>query len=198
MPSNFYKHKDYLYSRGGWLLDEETELLYYLATRAVDPIVEIGSFKGKSTSCFILGSQDGNNVNVVSIDPYMACDECPELDMDCIKEDCMKNIKSSLAKNEKARVVHGLIVDYSGNVFNDFDDGSMGLVFIDGAHDYKNVKADTVNYIPKIKKGGLVLLHDSTNENEFVGVYAVFNELKKDSRLDFIGQVRSISIFMVR
>jgi MMP 1-O-methyltransferase len=56
----------------GWLTDEEGEALYELARscRGDGVIVEIGSWKGKSTVCLGLGSQAGNAVPVYAIDPH--------------------------------------------------------------------------------------------------------------------------------
>src|SRR6266540_2427295 len=56
----------------GWLTDEEGEALYELARRCCGDgvIVEIGSWKGKSTVCLGLGSRAGNSVPVYAIDPH--------------------------------------------------------------------------------------------------------------------------------
>src|SRR4051794_41857731 len=56
----------------GWLTDEEGEALYDLARRCRGDgaIVEIGSWKGKSTVCLGLGSQAGASVPIYAIDPH--------------------------------------------------------------------------------------------------------------------------------
>jgi predicted O-methyltransferase YrrM len=56
----------------GFLKLEEISLLYDVARRCVDKgvIIEIGSWKGKSTICLALGSKDGPRVKVYSIDPH--------------------------------------------------------------------------------------------------------------------------------
>src|SRR6266568_7791612 len=56
----------------GWLTDEEGEALYDLAQRCTGRgvIVEIGSWKGKSTICLGLGSRAGNGVRIFAIDPH--------------------------------------------------------------------------------------------------------------------------------
>lgn len=39
-------------------------------------------------------------------------------------------------------------------------DGSLDICFIDAAHDYVNVTNDIKNYLPKVKKGGIICGHD--------------------------------------
>lgn len=41
-----------------------------------------------------------------------------------------------------------------------FEDNSLDFVFIDGAHDFKNVAMDIVEWSKKVKPGGIVFGHD--------------------------------------
>jgi predicted O-methyltransferase YrrM len=56
----------------GWLSDEEGEALYDLARECTGRgvIVEIGSWKGKSTICLGLGSRAGSSVRIFAVDPH--------------------------------------------------------------------------------------------------------------------------------
>ncbi len=58
----------------GWLKDKEGQLLYDLAKNCTGKgvIVEIGSWKGKSTTWLAHGSKEGNKVRVYAIDPHTA------------------------------------------------------------------------------------------------------------------------------
>ena len=61
----------------GWLTDDEGELLFKLARACAGRggIVEIGSWKGKSTIWLGRGSMAGNRAKVWAIDPHTGSDE---------------------------------------------------------------------------------------------------------------------------
>ncbi|OGK21568.1 hypothetical protein A3C23_01655 [Candidatus Roizmanbacteria bacterium RIFCSPHIGHO2_02_FULL_37_13b] len=62
---------------------------------------------------------------------------------------------------------------------NDFADNSIELLHIDGMHTYKAVKHDFDNWFDKVKKNGIIILHDSNEKEKDFGVYKLWNELKK-------------------
>jgi len=188
----FEKHKHYLWSRSGWLLNEEAELLYYLATRATGTMVEIGSFKGKSACCFLRGTMDGSGQKVISIDKMQRYNEY-DMEYTSILAEFKKNIK------ECDRLgLSTLIMEDSNTAHVRIKDDSIYLLFIDGGHEGVQPKNDYENYLPKVVKDGIVLFHDSTNPSEFVDVYNLIAAVKKDDRVEFLGQIRSISIFKKR
>jgi predicted O-methyltransferase YrrM len=49
-----------------------------------------------------------------------------------------------------------IIKDYSVEAAKQVADGSLDFVYIDGAHDYDNVKADLKAWLPKVRVGGIV------------------------------------------
>ena len=53
-----------------------------------------------------------------------------------------------------------IIRDSSFTVHKDFKDGTLDFVYIDGAHDFDAVCLDLINWVPKVKPGGIVALHD--------------------------------------
>lgn len=59
-----------------------------------------------------------------------------------------------------------LIQKFSMDAVNDFEDDSLDFVYIDGAHDFKNVALDICEWIKKVKPNGILYGHDfkrSTN-----------------------------------
>ena len=62
---------------GGWLTEAEGLSLYDIAKKIKtgNVIVEVGSWKGKSTICLGNGSKDGNKVKIFAIDPHIGSSE---------------------------------------------------------------------------------------------------------------------------
>lgn len=55
----------------GFLSPREAYLLFELASKSKYPIVEIGSWKGKSTICLAKGTQAGYNQKVYAVTPIL-------------------------------------------------------------------------------------------------------------------------------
>ncbi len=61
---------------------------------------------------------------------------------------------------------------------NYFKDDSIDILHIDGCHTYQAVKHDFYNWLPKLKKNGIVLFHDICERRNEFGVYLFWDELK--------------------
>ncbi len=132
----------------GWLSDEEGEALYELARacsgRGV--IVEIGSWKGKSTICLGLGSRAGNGVRIFAVDPHA----------DYRHGEFKDNIeRAGIA--DLVTPVKGL----SQEVAEGFHE-PIELLFVDGSHEESLVREDFDKWVPKVVDGGIVAFHDTT------------------------------------
>jgi len=132
----------------GWLTDEEGEALYELARSCTGKgvIVEIGSWKGKSTVCLGVGSQDGEAVPVYAIDPHA----------DYRFGDFKTNV-------ERARIAELVrpIAALSQPAADDFVE-PIELLFVDGSHEFDLVLEDFEKWVPKVVDGGWVAFHDTT------------------------------------
>jgi predicted O-methyltransferase YrrM len=132
----------------GWLTDEEGEALYELARgcsgRGV--IVEIGSWRGKSTVCLGIGSREGPGSPVYAVDPHA----------DYRFGDFKANIERA-GLRELVRPIASL----SQPAADDFNE-PIELLFVDGSHEYDLVLEDFEKWVPKVVEGGWVAFHDTT------------------------------------
>jgi predicted O-methyltransferase YrrM len=132
----------------GWLTDEEGEALYELARscNGSGVIVEIGSWKGKSTVCLGLGSQAGNSVPVYAVDPHA--------------DYRFGDFKTNVERAGLLDLVRP-IASLSQTAADDFDQ-AIELLFVDGSHEYDLVLEDFEKWVPKVVDGGWVAFHDTT------------------------------------
>jgi hypothetical protein len=59
-----------------------------------------------------------------------------------------------------------------------FDDNLIDLLHVDGLHTYDAVRHDFDTWWPKVKPGGVVLLHDSFDRHDGFGVWKLLQELR--------------------
>ena len=58
-----------------------------------------------------------------------------------------------------------------------FSDGSIDVLHIDGHHSYESVRSDFESWIPKVRPGGIILLHDIGIRTAGFGVWRFWEEL---------------------
>lgn len=114
-------------------------------------MVEIGTFTGESTVLF------GDHFKkVIGIDPMME-----DYDgQDPTSKFNFNQVLDMFVERTKGYDNIQLITKTSDDAVLDFNDESFDFVYIDGIHQYENVKQDIINYLPKVKKGGVIGGHD--------------------------------------
>ena len=143
----------------GMLSFREGLQLYQLAKLARVAIVEIGSYKGRSTTFLGRGSKVGNKAPIWAIDHFTGSYEHRS------RAEGKINTRDEFDRN---MTNVGLIEDIkvinkpSSKAIN--DKGSpdkIDLLFIDGAHDYNSVLEDVHKWSPLLTKGGIIAFHDT-------------------------------------
>ncbi len=150
---------DVIASIDGWLTDREVEFLFRMAHRCPPQaaILEIGSFKGKSTVCLAKGSQAGPQAKVYAVDPHVGS----------IEQSMWLGGGSSLEEFERniARAgVDDLVVPIvkTSQLAADGWDRPIGFLWIDGDHSYQGATLDFDLFSGWVVEGGTIAFHDAT------------------------------------
>lgn len=135
-PQELMKIKERGFNMGGFV-----PLLYTVGTdhvKGLRTILEIGVRGGISTNSFLYGIRDRghNNVHLYSMDIA----------------DCSDVVKDEKLK-ENWTFIQGDSKTISWNK-------EIDVLLIDGDHSYDGVKADFERFVPFVKEGGLILMHD--------------------------------------
>lgn len=141
----------------GWLTEAEARLLYRLATEATGHIVEIGSYRGRSTMALALGAKAGQGATVWAIDPHAghAYFTAGHVFSGADNAAFMHNIASV---GDVVRVINLP----SAQAVKAWRGGGIGLLWIDGDHTEAGARADWQDWTPRVTPGGLVAVHDTT------------------------------------
>jgi predicted O-methyltransferase YrrM len=182
----------------GWMTRGQAEALYDAAA-ACPPggtIVESGSFHGRSTIVLALAAPDG--ARVVAIDPHAGNDRGPreiagfEAEAD---DDHAVFTKNLLAAGVADRVTH--LRMFSDDALAEIDqivaDGTIDVLYVDGAHRYAPARADIEQWGAKVGAGGIMLIHDSFSS---VGVtLAILRVLAFGDRFRYVSRSRSLAVY---
>lgn len=156
----------------GYLSPNEIRFLALLAAcpTAEGEILEIGSFKGKSTIILAKSSALADNAPVHAVDPMIAPSETdPDLGgAESSFPDFQKNIR---AQGVEDRIdLHQM---FSSELARDWE-RPLRLLWIDGDHTYRGTKLDFDGFARHLADGAIVAIHDVLHE--FEGGIRVFME----------------------
>lgn len=137
----------------GWFRDEEGRAyLEEVVKRGVKQMVEVGVFKGRSTS-WVAGHVCLRNGGALhAVDLFEKCKGGIKGDREAFGWHMWK-------MGVWERGLH-ILQEESVAASNRFDDGSLDLVFVDGDHHQAAVMKDLAAWVPKIRNGGVVCGHD--------------------------------------
>ncbi len=141
----------------GCVSTKEAVFLYEAARNCGNGvIVELGSWKGKSTICLGLGSKNGRGVKVYAVDPHSGSPDQKGFEKENTFEEFKKNIKNAGLEN-----IVEPIVSTSFEAAKTWDK-LAGLIFVDANyHDYENTKKDFFQWSKYLIDGGIYALHNT-------------------------------------
>jgi predicted O-methyltransferase YrrM len=152
----------------GWLWPYQAYTLYAIASHLKGKLVEVGSWKGKSSSVFCFATEH-KDVEIYCVDTWKGSEEHKDLDTSNLLEEFKQNLNKFNFLN-RVNIQQGPSLE----IVNLHKDESCDIIFIDAAHDYENVKADILAWYPKLKKNGIMIGHDYPDPTA-----SDFQELKK-------------------
>lgn len=132
--------------------DAEGQFLADLAKNAGEypVILEVGACVGISTCWLASGNK---NAMVYSVDAWELGDTPHSHKL--YRDVYMLNI-AYMGFDDRVIPVHAFSVEAAKSWFTPLD-----MLYIDGAHDYDNVRADILAWEPFVKPGGILALHDA-------------------------------------
>ncbi|MFH0770281.1 MAG: class I SAM-dependent methyltransferase [Candidatus Peregrinibacteria bacterium] len=139
----------------GWLSAKEAKLLYRLAKRGRGRgvILEIGSWKGRSTVCLALGSRAGAGAHIFAVDPFTGSSEhgnvftLPEFQANISRAGVSAQVTAIPKPSSEAAKNWNTPIE---------------LLWIDGAHEEEFVRKDFSAWSPFLVEGGTIAFHDSS------------------------------------
>jgi predicted O-methyltransferase YrrM len=175
----------------GWMTHDQAQRLWDRASEVDDGgrIVEIGSFRGRST--IVLATAAGRGVDVVAIDPHAGNDRGPNeitgFEAEA-RDDRLQFHRNLVAAGVADRVRH--IPRFSNAALGEVP-GAVDLLYVDGAHRWRPAAADLRDWGSRVPEGHVMLIHDSFSS---VGVTAaIATELLLSPHWRYEGRSQSMT-----
>ncbi|NNE10927.1 MAG: class I SAM-dependent methyltransferase [Ilumatobacter sp.] len=177
----------------GWMTRGQGEALFE-AAQACPPggkIVEIGSFRGRST--IVLASGAPPDVTVIAIDPHAGNDRGPQ-EIEGFEaqaaDDHATFLRNLHAAGVAERVTHLRL--FSGAALDQVPP-AIDVLYVDGAHRFAPARADIGRFGARVRDGGTMLIHDSFSS---IGVtLAILAELVPSRRWRYVRRSRSLAVY---
>lgn len=188
----------------GFLAEDEAQALYQhaLAESAKGPVLEIGSYCGKSTIYLGLACR-GNDSTVFALDHHRGSEEHqlgeffhdPDLfDSGEGLVDTFKEFRRNIAMAGLNEVVVPVVAGSEAAARH--WQTPLAMVFIDGGHSLEAALTDYRCWTAHLARGGILAIHDLFNDAHEGGQapYAIYRMAKASGLFEDLGQVNSLGI----
>jgi predicted O-methyltransferase YrrM len=157
----------------GLTKQSELDLLHGLAASmpAEAVVVEVGSFRGRSTLAIAAGLDLVDRPTLVAVDTFAGDPGWEEI---AAVGEARRLFDANTAGIRFLQVIQ----DESVRAAVRIADSSVDWVFIDALHDYRSVRDDIRAWAPKVKPGGLISGHDYGRAGVTDAVLAVFSDVR--------------------
>lgn len=173
LPSRHFEPR--LYGVGAW-----TPHLHFgydlVATLRPSLLVELGVDRGESYFAFCQAAvEHRTGTRCFGVDTWRGDRHAGEYDETTFAQVCEHN----RAHYESFSTL--LRCDFD-NALARFEDQSIDVLHLDGLHTEAAVRHDLDSWLPKLRPGGLLLLHDVRVRSKGFGVWKIWDELQQQSR----------------
>lgn len=173
LPSQHFNPR--VYGVGAW-----TDNLHfaYDAVAALRPklLVELGTDRGESYFAFCQSAAENNTgTRCYAVDTWRGDEHAGGYDETTFNEVSSHNAQHYSAFSTLLRCTFDDAADR-------FAAGSIDLLHLDGLHSEDAVRHDLQSWLPKIRAGGILLMHDIAVRARDFGVWKVWDELRADGR----------------
>lgn len=167
---------------------DECLLLMELASEVREgAIVEIGSYRGRSTIALATGSFRGHGAPVYAVEPH---EQFSGVLGGCFGPDDKTAFEQNVARSPHARLIH-LISATSQTAAKNWGE-KIGLLWIDGDHRYEAVRRDFDLWSQFLLAGGRIAFDDSTVEG--LGPHMLIEEILAAGRYECLRIVGKVSV----
>lgn len=179
-------------STEGMICFDEALLLYHLSRQVTRGcIVEVGSYRGRSTVFLARGSLDGNIVPVYAIDPHR--DYVGVLggvfgpkDRGCFFKAMLDNKCSEIVR----------LINLSSEMISNESLENISLLWLDGDHSYSGVKRDFECWKPRLFLDAFIAFDDANDPT--LGPRMLINELVATEEYEEVFQMGRMSVVCCR
>jgi predicted O-methyltransferase YrrM len=179
--------------------DTDTLEMLYLALicRVAEPraVFEIGTFEGRTANVMALHTSPDCRIHTLDLPPDATETRLPvsDGDMPWLKRGHSTHGRRlgtlpDPADNERIEFLHGDSATFDYTPYQ----GTIDLVFVDGAHSYDYVMSDVRNALTMLAPRGLILMHDLLAH---VGVTMAATVLRQEHEIIHVAQTSFAVLF---
>jgi hypothetical protein len=168
---DYVGRNEFFYSNDiqGWMNFNELNWLYQ-KSKKMESIVEIGSWKGRSTHGLLSGCPG----TVIAVDHFQGSPmELDRAHVEAKTGNIKEQFLNNCSKFNNLRLIEGTSEDAAKEI----PDKSVDMVFIDSAHDYEAVKKDLLVWKDKPVK--LLCGHDYSFDSVYKAVSEVIGDIRQ-------------------
>ena len=172
LPSLFFEPRRYRAHGIGYWSGHIPFACDLIHTLRPETFVELGTHAGESYFTFCQAIEEsGISCQACAVDTWRG-----DQHTGAYSDDIFAEVSKC---NERYRSFSKLLRMTFDEAGTEFADDTINLLHIDGAHTYDAVRHDFERWWPKVKHGGVVVMHDSFERGHDFGVWRFLEELRR-------------------